>query len=168
MVTNFEIFEIFDYELFKRKNRNNSFMKNRIKQPAKIAEPKIQHSKTLNDVDKMVYRRRDRTFYPVHNTFNDYEQEAFKLAQRMFGFSRNVFFSDNDTIMTFEVNEKDYALNYNDPFLFNYSVGIQNKKEYKIELSFNDKYIKEYRVDGIKETKYFIELKTKNLYDNKI
>lgn len=143
---NFEL-KKFDYDSFKKLNKDSSFMSNNIK-PVDI----IQQGFTKYLDDDMLY--------PAHNTFNDYQQEAFKLAQRMFGFSRKVFFSDNDTIMTFEVNEKDYALNYNDPFLFNYSVGIQNKKEYKIELSFNDKYIKEYRVD---EIKYFIELKIKNL-----
>ena len=96
----------------------------------------------------------------VEKPTNEIEKDAKKVASEMFDKVGNPSFEYSDGIptnITFQITEKDYAIDYGEILSMEYSENVLKKRAYKVELKFQKKY-EEKKSEKIK---YLIKFKLK-------
>lgn len=92
---------------------------------------------------------------------SEVEKDAKKIASEMFDKTRNLQFEYKDgmpKVVTFEVTDKDYKVDYDEVLDMEYSENVLKKRTYKVELKFKKKDIE--KISDIK-SKYVMKFDIK-------
>lgn len=75
---------------------------------------------------------------------NEVQREVKKIISEMFAVAKNIKFSgDQDgepEFVEFQIDEKDYSVDYSKKLKMDYSEGVLAKRKYRVALKFNSKF----------------------------